>query len=84
MTNTIFASDDADVPRSQRFPYLVIADALRERLDAGEWLPGEQLPSAETLAGQYQVGASTAAKAVRVLAAEGRVTVVRRWGVFVS
>jgi GntR family transcriptional regulator len=80
----IFASDDADVPRPQQFPYVALADALRARLDAGEWLPGEQLPSAEELARQYQVSATTAAKAVRVLADEGRVTVVRRWGVFVT
>lgn len=84
MTNLIFASDDAEVPRPQRFPYLALADALRERLDQGEWLPGEQLPSAEQLAEQYGVSATTAAKAVRVLADEGRVTVVRRWGAFVA
>jgi DNA-binding GntR family transcriptional regulator len=84
MTIAIFSGDDVAVPRPARFPYLVLADVLRERLDHGEWLPGEQLPSAETLAEQYSVSPTTAAKAVRVLAEEGRVNVVRRWGAFVA
>jgi DNA-binding GntR family transcriptional regulator len=72
------------VPRTPRVPYQAIADALRARLDAGEWLPGEQLPSASQLAEQYGVSRTTAARAVRVLADEGRVTVVRNWGAFVA
>jgi GntR family transcriptional regulator len=67
-----------------RIPYMAVADALRERLDRGEWLPGEQLPSAVTLGAEYGVSASTAAKAVRVLAAEGRVNVIKNWGVFAA
>lgn len=65
-------------------PYLAIAAALRDRLDSGEWLPGEQLPSAAALAEQYATSRTTAARAVRVLADEGRVTVVRNWGTFVA
>jgi GntR family transcriptional regulator len=80
----MLASDDANVPRPQRFPYLAVADALRQRLDAREWIVGEQLPSAEQLAAEYGVSATTAAKAVRLLADEGRLTVIRRWGVFVA
>jgi len=72
------------VPRTPQVPYQAIADALRERLEAGEWLPGEQLPSASQLAEQYDVSRTTAARAVRVLADEGRVTVVRNWGAFVA
>jgi DNA-binding GntR family transcriptional regulator len=53
-------------------------------LDSGEWLPGEQLPSASQLGTQYGVSRTTAARAVRVLADEGRVTVVRNWGSFVA
>src|SRR5215471_1915855 len=32
-------------PKSPRVPYLAVADALRQRLDSGEWLPGAALPS---------------------------------------
>jgi DNA-binding GntR family transcriptional regulator len=72
------------VPRTSQVPYQAIADALRTRLDAGEWLPGEQLPSASQLGAQYNVSRTTAARAVRVLADEGRVTVVKSWGAFVA
>jgi GntR family transcriptional regulator len=72
------------VPRQPQIPYLAVADALRERLEAGEWLPGEQIPSATDLATEYGVSRTTAARAVRVLADEGRVTVVKNWGAFVA
>jgi DNA-binding GntR family transcriptional regulator len=72
------------MPRSPRPPYLAVAALLRERLDAGDWLPGEQLPSVNALASEYKVSRSTAARAVRVLADEGRVSVVHGWGAFVA
>lgn len=72
------------MPRTPDVPYLAIADALRARLDAGEWLPGEQIPSTSQLAAEYSTSRTTAARAVRVLAGEGRVTVVRNWGAFVA
>ena len=72
------------MPKTPRVPYLAVADALRERLDGGEWLPGEALPSITALGKEYGVSRSTAARAVRVLAHEGRVTVVRSWGAFVA
>ena len=78
------ARDHGSVPRPPQIPYLAIAGALRDRLDAGEWLPGEQMPSATDVAAEYGVSRTTAARAVRVLADEGRVTVVRNWGAFVA
>jgi DNA-binding GntR family transcriptional regulator len=47
-------------------------------------LPGEALPSVSRLAETYRVSRSTAARAVKVLAAEGRVTVTPGWGTFVA
>jgi GntR family transcriptional regulator len=72
------------MPRTPEIPYLAIVAALRERLDAGEWLPGEQMPSTTVLAAEYDVSRTTAARALRVLADEGRVTIVRNWGTFVT
>jgi DNA-binding GntR family transcriptional regulator len=72
------------MPRQPQIPWLAVADALRDRLDAGEWLPGEQLPAARVLAEQYGVSRTTAARAVRALAAERRVTVIQSWGTFVA
>jgi DNA-binding GntR family transcriptional regulator len=65
-------------------PYRAVADALRGRLDAGEWLPGEALPGARVLAAEYGVSHATITRAMGVLAEEGRVTVVRGWGTFVA
>ena len=72
------------MPRGPRPPYLAVADALRERIEAGEWLPGEVLPSATALSAEYDVSTPTAGRAIRVLADEGKVTTVKGWGVFVS
>ena len=65
-------------------PYRRVADALRGRLDAGEWLPGEALPGARVLAAEYGVSHTTVSRAMDLLATEGRVTVVRGWGTFVT
>jgi DNA-binding GntR family transcriptional regulator len=65
-------------------PYCRVADALRARLDAGEWLPGEALPGARVLAGEYGVSHTTVSRAMDLLAEENRVTVVRGWGTFVT
>jgi GntR family transcriptional regulator len=71
-------------PKSPRVPYLAVADALRKRLDAGEWLPGEALPSMAQLGKEYTVSRSTIDRAVHVLVDEGRLTTVKGWGVFVA
>ena len=72
------------MPRTPEVPWQRVRDALRVRLDEGEWLPGEQIPSASRLAEEYGVSRTTAARAVRALADEGRVTVVQNWGAFVA
>jgi DNA-binding GntR family transcriptional regulator len=72
------------VPRRPEIPYLTVAAALRERIDSGEWLPGEALPGVVALAGEYGVGKSTVARAVKILVGEGRLYTVRGWGTFVA
>lgn len=42
------------------------------------------MPSASQIGAEYEVSRTAAARAVRVLADEGRVTVVRNWGAFVA
>jgi GntR family transcriptional regulator len=70
--------------RGPEVPYRRVAGALRARLDAGEWLPGEALPGARVLAAEYGVSHTTISRATELLATEGRVTVVRGWGTFVA
>ncbi len=72
------------MPRGPRPPYLVVADALRQRIDRGEWLPGEALPSVTELAEAYGVASSTAGRAIRVLVGEGKLATVKGWGTFVA
>ena len=72
------------MPRGPRPPYLAVADALRERIDRGEWLPGEALPSVTQLAEAYEVSSSTAGRAIRVLVGEGKLTTVKGWGTFAA
>jgi len=64
--------------------YEKIADGLRARIRAGEWLPGDKLPS-ETpdLTGQYKTSLPTIRQALGVLVAEGLVEKVHGRGNFV-
>ena len=73
-----------DARRGPALPWQRVAASLRERVDAGEWLPGEALPSVRALAAEYGVSPPTVSRAVRQLAEEGRLTVVRGWGTFAA
>ena len=64
--------------------YQQVARLMRARIDSGEWPPGYRLPSEPDLAGQYQVNRDTLRKAVKVLAGEGHLAVVRGKGTFVT
>ena len=48
-------------------PYLQLVAILRGKIESGELAPGQQLPSALTLASDYQVSAPTVKKALGVL-----------------
>ncbi|SNX63644.1 GntR family transcriptional regulator [Streptomyces sp. TLI_55] len=52
-------------------PYLAVADALRARILAGEWVVGGRLPSRARLAEEYGVGRNVTQRAVDRLIAEG-------------
>lgn len=65
-------------------PYQQLADELRRQIRDGELLPGEQLPSLNKLASRHRISRATAAKAIKLLADEGLVEVIERWGVFVT
>jgi DNA-binding GntR family transcriptional regulator len=73
---------EAMPPRSFERPYERVAEDLRARLNSGEWESGEALPSVAALAGEYNVSRSTISHALVVLADEGLVRTVPRWGTF--
>jgi DNA-binding GntR family transcriptional regulator len=68
-----------DVP-----PYLVIAAALRARIESGELPPGEILPSITRISQEWDVTKATAAKALKELRSEGLTRSVAGWGTFVA
>jgi len=70
------------VPRQAEPPYRAVSTVLRQRVEAGEWLPGEQLPTVRQIAEQYGVSIATARKALAVLAEAGLVRTEPGWGVF--
>lgn len=70
-------------PASDRPIYKQIADALRQRLDAGEYGAGDKLPSESELMQQFGASRATVRKAFDVLMGEGRVESRRGVGVFV-
>ena len=55
---------------------------LRRRCQAGEWEPGERLPSVADLARHYGVARNTVIKALRRLAEDGLIEIVPNWGTF--
>ncbi len=60
-----------------------VSAALRDRLRAGEWRPGERLPSIAQLATEYGVGTGSIREALRSLQTMGLVRIEHGRGVFV-
>jgi len=71
------------VTRTPDFPYLRVAADLREKIESGEMLPGEQVPSLDKISATYNVSRVTARRALKALADEGLVEIKPRWGTFV-
>jgi DNA-binding GntR family transcriptional regulator len=65
-------------------PSRQIADALRGRVDSGEYAPGSALPAIVALAGEFGVTTNTVRKALGILKAEGLIESVPGYGTFVS
>lgn len=51
--------------------YRQVAGAIRQRIEAGEWQPGQRLPGVIELMSDYGVARLTARKAMRLLVDEG-------------
>ncbi|MFC5834674.1 GntR family transcriptional regulator [Nonomuraea insulae] len=67
-------------PSSYTPVYRQLADLLRERIDAGEFSPGEKVPSESRLAQEYEVGRDTVRDAMAVLRNEGVLVTVKGAG----
>lgn len=64
--------------------YEEIAESLRTRINAGEFVPGETIPSGRDLAEQWSVSRATAIKAVDVLRSDGVVEAKQGTGFVVT
>lgn len=64
--------------------YRQMETALLHRIDSGELLPGDQLPTETELAQRWQVNRLTVRQAIGELARAGRVTVRRGAGTYVA
>jgi DNA-binding GntR family transcriptional regulator len=63
--------------------YVQISNTLRGQIEDGTFKPGDSLPSLSVLAESFAVGRQTAQHAMRVLADEGLVNLVPRYGYYV-
>jgi DNA-binding GntR family transcriptional regulator len=71
---------DPDDPRP---PYLQLVGSLRTAVRAGDYQPGDQLPTYQELADEYGVAVNTVKSALGVLRDEGLVVIRHGKGSFV-
>lgn len=76
--STTFLRHDERLPLYQR-----LRDEMLAKIAAGEWLPGEAIPTEAELTQQYGVAVGTARKAVDTLVAEGLLLRAQGRGTFV-
>jgi len=70
--------------RTARVPkYRAVACSLRERVEAGEWAPGERLPAESALVRAYGVSLATVRQGIAVLRQEGLLEARQGLGTFV-
>ena len=78
-SDTPAADPTADIPTPAFSPlYQQIKQLILQRLEAGDWKPGEAIPSEMDLAARFRVSQGTVRKAIDELAAEN--LLVRRQG----
>ncbi|WP_262401835.1 GntR family transcriptional regulator [Actinomadura sp. CNU-125] len=70
---------DGPVPK-----YEQLAALLRQRIAAGEWAPGQAIPSETVLESEFGLARGTIRKAIAALRAEGAIVTTRGKGSYVS
>lgn len=64
--------------------YQRVMDDLRRRIAAGEWKPGERIPTREQLAAEYDVSLQPIVAALTRLQIEGVLVGLQGKGIFVA
>jgi DNA-binding GntR family transcriptional regulator len=71
-------------PTAREFPYEQVAADIAARITAGEFWPGQMIPSETTLIEENEISRSTARRAVALLRDQGIVETRIRCGSFVA
>lgn len=64
--------------------YLQLADIFRQRIERGQWKPGDMIPSIEMLIDEFSVARITVRQAIRLLSEEGLLSPQRGRGTVVN
>jgi GntR family transcriptional regulator len=64
--------------------YLQLMDILKEKVQQGEWAPGDQIPGEQDFCEHYQVSRTVVRQALRELEYEGVITRQKGKGTFIS
>ncbi len=72
------------MPRDPVPPYRRVAAVIRERIETGVLLPGEQVPSMAALSEEFAISRGTARRVLITLRDEGLITITPGWGSFVA
>ena len=65
-------------------PFERVFSALKEKIENGELLPGEQMPTLIKISEEYGISRTTAQKVINARAEAGFVEIKPRWGTFVA
>lgn len=64
--------------------YVQLADLIARKIENGDYVPGQRLPSADDLAEEYEIAPNTALKALRLLRERGTVEMSTGRGTYVK
>lgn len=79
------SATERDQAVTQSVPvFQVVFEALKQRIQSGEWLPGERLPSIARLAKELDVSTTSVREALRSIESIGLVKIEHGRGVFVT
>lgn len=70
--------------KSAKGLHILLADSLRDRLQQGEWAPGDRLPTEAQLGAEYGVSRSTVRAALQTLETQRRTVTRHGVGTFVT
>lgn len=85
MTGTkLSSSASVDLSRSGVARYIQLSTLFRRRIETGEWVAGQQIPTVDELAEEFGVARATIRQAIGLLEDDGLVSRFRAKGTFVN